>query len=208
VRRAVLLIALLPLYARDKATDYPVHASLAGMEIGAEYLEHSVPGEKGFYIVADFLVVDVGVFPSTPEGVNVKSGQFSLRINRDKRVLVPVSAQTVAIALKYPDWEGKGGAAGQQQNVSPTGKFPGDPDAPPVIGPGVQTPADPSGIEKQIPTSMDESIANAALPDGPTHKAVKGCVFFRYRGKMKSIKSLELIYDPGEGRPKATIPLF
>jgi hypothetical protein len=72
----------------------------------------------------------------------------------------------------------------------------------------VQTPADPSGIEKQIPTSMDESIANAALPDGPTHKAVKGCVFFRYRGKMKSIKSLELIYDPGEGRPKATIPLF
>jgi hypothetical protein len=33
-------------------------------------------------------------------------------------------------------------------------------------------------------------------------------VFFRYRGKMKAIKSLELIYDPGEGRPKVTISLL
>jgi hypothetical protein len=207
VHRAVLLIALLPLYARDKATDYPVHASLAGVEIGAEYLEHSVPGKEGFYIATDFLVVDVGVFPSTPDGVNVKSGQFSLRINRDKRVLAAVSAGTVAAALKYPDWEGKRGAAGQQQNVSATGKFPGDPDAPPPIVAGGAPPPDPSGIEKQISTSMDESIASAALPDGLTHKA-KGCVFFRYRGKMKSIKSLELIYDPGDGRPKVTISLL
>jgi hypothetical protein len=207
VRRAVLLIALLPLYARDKATDYPVHASLPGMEIGAEYLEHSVPGKEGFYIVTDFLVVDVGVFPSTPEGVNVKTGQFSLRINRDKRVLAPVSARTVAAALKYPDLESQRGAAGQQQSASAMGKFPGDPDAPPPIVPA-NAPPDPSGIEKQIPTSMDESIASAALPDGLTHKAAKGCVFFRYRGKMKAIKSLELIYDPGEGRPKVTISLL
>jgi hypothetical protein len=208
VHRAVLLLALLPLYARDKATEYPVHASLPGMEIGAEYLEHSVPGEKGFYIVTDYLVVDVGVFPSTPEGVNVKSGQFSLRINHDKRVLAPVSPEAVAAALKYPDWEGQRGAAGQHQSPSATGKFPGDPEASPPIVPAGTPPPDTSGIEKQIPTSMDESIANAALHDGPTHKAAKGCVFFRYRGKMKSIKSLELIYDPGQGRPKATIPLL
>lgn len=201
-------MALMPLCARDKASDYPVHASLAGMEIGAEYLEHSVPSEKGFYIATDFLVVDVGVFPSTPEGVNVKSGQFSLRINRDKRVLVPVSPGTVAAALKYPDLESQRGAAGQHQSVSATGKFPGDPEAPPPIVAAGAPPPDPSVIEKQIPTSMDESVASAALPDGPTRKAAKGCVFFRYRGKMKSIKSLELIYDPGEGRPKATIPLF
>jgi hypothetical protein len=208
MHRAVLLIALLPLYGRDKASDYPVHASLPGMEIGAEYLDHSIPSERGSYIANDYLVVDIGVFSSTREGLDIKSGQFSLRINRDKRVLVPVSPGMVAGALKYPDWEGKRGAAGQQQSPSSTGRFPGDPEAAPPIIPPVQAPPDPSGIEKQIPTSIDEAITAAAFSAGVTNRTFKGCVFFRYRGKMKSIKSLELIYDPGEGRPKATIPLF
>ncbi len=217
VHRAVLLIALLPLYAqapRSKATDYPVHASLAGMEIGAEYLDHTIPSDKGSYIAKDYLVVDVGVFSSTREGIDIKSGQFSLRINRDKRVLVPVSPGTVAGALKYPDWEGQRGASAQAGPViysttpNNTGHFPGDPQAPPPIAPPMEAPPDPSGIEKQIPTSIDEAIAAVAFSEGVTNKTFKGCVFFRYRGKMKSIKSLELIYDPGEGRPTATIPLF
>jgi hypothetical protein len=211
-------MVLLPLYgqngpARSKATDYPVHATLPGMEIGAEYLDHSVPGEKGFYIAKDYLVVDVGVFASTSDSISVKSGQFSLRINDGKKVLVPVSPGTVAGALKYPDWENQHGASAQVGPViygspSPTGRFPGDPGAPPPIQGPVEAPPDPSGIEKQIPTSLDESIANVALHDGLNHKEARGCLFFRYAGKMKSIRSLDLVYDSGEGRPKATIKLF
>ena len=208
MRRAVLLIALLPLFGRDKASEYPAHASLAGMDIGAEYLDHSIPSEKGSYIAKDYLVVDVGVFSSTREGIEVKGGEFSLRINRDKHLLVPVSPGMVAGALKYPDWEGRRGAAGQQQSASTTGRFPGDPEAGPPIIPTVEAPPDPSGIEKQIPTSIDEAIAAVSFSEGITKRTYKGCLYFRYRGKMKAIKSLELIYDPGEGRPKATIPLF
>ena len=117
VHRSVILAALLPLYAqngppRSKASDYPAHVSLPGLEIGAEYLVHSIPGETGFYFAKEYLVVDVGVFSSTREGVAVKNDQFSLRINDGKLVLSPASPGTVAGALKYPDWEGQRGAAG------------------------------------------------------------------------------------------------
>ncbi len=218
MRRAVLLIAVLPLYAqsgppRAKASDYPAHVSLPGMEIGAEYLDHSIPSEKGFYIAKEYLVVDVGVFSSTREGIDIKSGQFSLRINDGKRVLVPVSPGTVAGALKYPDWENQRSASAQAGPViygtpSAEGRFPGDPGAPPPIPRPVEDPLDPSGIGKQIPTSIDESIAAVALSEGPSNRTAKGCLFFRFAGKMKSIRSLDLVYDGGEGRPKATIPLF
>jgi hypothetical protein len=63
-------------------------------------------------------------------------------------------------------------------------------------------------LEKEQPKTIEESIANAALPEGETNKPAKGCLFFRYPGRMKSIRSLELIYDAGVGGPKATIPLF
>lgn len=218
VHRAVLLMVLLPLYAQDgperaKAADYPVHAALAGMEIGAEYLDHSVPSERGSYIAKEYLVVEVGIYASRPDSVSIKSGQFALRINDGKKVLVPVSPGTVAGALKYPDWENQRSASVQAGPViygspSAAGRFPGDPGAPPPIQPPVEAPPDPSGIEKQIPTSIDEAIAKVALHDGPIHKDTKGCLFFRYAGKMKSIRSLDLIYDTGEGQPKATIKLF
>jgi hypothetical protein len=218
VHRAVLLIVLLPLYAqngppRSKAADYPVHVSIPGMEIGAEYLVRSIPGEKGFYIAKEYLVVDVGVFSSTREGVDIKSGQFALRINDGKFVLVPVSPGMVVGALKYPDWENQRGASAQVGPViystSPTvGRFPGDQRAPPPVPRPVEDPPDPSGVEKPAPHTIDESIAAVALSEGSTNRTAKGCLFFRFAGKMKSIRSLDLVHDGGDGHPKATIPLL
>lgn len=221
VRRAVLFVVLLPLHAqngppRSKASDYPAHVSLPGMEMGAEYLVHSIPAETGFYIAKQYLVVDVGVFSSTREGIDIKSGQFSLRINDGKTALVPVSPGTVAAALKYPDWENRTGSTVQAgagpviYSTSPpaVSRFPGDPRAPQPIPRPVEDPPDPSGTEPRPPKSVDESITAVALSEGPTNRTAKGCLFFRFAGKMKSIRSLDLVYDGGEGLPKATIRLF
>jgi hypothetical protein len=183
------------------------------MEIGAEYLVHSIPADTGFYIAKEYLVVDVGVFSTTREAVDIKSGQFSLRINDGKTVLVAASPGTVAGALKYPDWENQRGGSVQAGPViystPPTvGRFPGDQRAPPPVPRPVEDPPDPSGIEQRPPKTIDESIAAIALSEGPSIRTAKGCLFFRFAGKMKSIRSLDLVYDGGEGRPKATIPLF
>jgi hypothetical protein len=99
---------LLVLYAQDaprsKASDYPAHISISGMEIGPEYLVHSIPAEKGDYFAKEYLVVEVAIFPVTKNSLKISSGHFTLGINR-KSTLSAQSAGRVAAALKYPDWE-------------------------------------------------------------------------------------------------------
>ena len=217
VRPVIILMSLLPLAAQDtaprsKAADYPAHVSLPGMEIAAEYLLHSIPTDQGFYVAQDYLVIDVGVFPAAHETVKISSGQFRLRINHKTLELPPDSPGTVAADVKYPDWEQHPTVVGQAGPVivgDPTvPRFPGDPNAPPPIAPPLPPQQDPSGINKEIRKTIDESVANAALSEGSGNKPIKGCLFFRFHGKTKSIKSIELIYDAGDSGAKATIPLF
>lgn len=218
MRSAVFLVFVLPLVAQDapprsKASDYPAHVSLPGMEIAAEYLLHSIPTAKGFYVSRDYLVIDVGVFPAAKERVTISSGQFRLRINHQTLELPPDSPGTVAAGIQYPDWEQQRTATAQAGPVMvgapPTvGRFPGDRrESPPISTPVPEQP-DPSGMDKEPPKTVDQLVAQAALPEGSSNKPVKGCLFFHFRGKTKSIKSLELIYDAGERGAKATIPLF
>ena len=196
---------------RVKASDYPAHTALANLEIGADYLVHSVPGERGFYFTRDFLVVEVGIFPATREGVTLSSRQFTLRIN-GKTVLYAESAGTVAASLKYPDWEQHPTMTAQAGPViigpPAVGRFPGDQRAGiPLPVPRQPDTHDQSGVDKPVDKPIEQAVANAALPEGSASKPVKGCLFFAYKGKTKSIRSLELIYDAGENGPKAKIPL-
>ena len=207
---------LLVLHAQDaprsKASDYPAHVALPGMEIGVEYLVHSIPAEKGDYFAREYLVVEVAIFPVTKDSLRVSSGHFTLRINK-KSTLSAQSAGTVAAALKYPDWEQRPqmtGSAGPVIYGAPqVGRFPGDPTAPrPMPTPRAPDQADSANIEKQSDLPIEQAISRVALPEGIVPEHVKGCLFFRFEGKLKSIKSLDLIYDAGGNSPKATIPLL
>ena len=200
---------------REKAADYPAHAQLPTMEIGAEYLVHSIPVENGSYVAKEYLVVEVAVFPSTPDGVRISSEHFTLRIN-GKTVLYAQTPGMVAASLKYPDWETRPNLTVQAGPVvigAPpvVGRFPDDPRPPQTRlprAPRVPDQTDSSGMGPPPTRTVEEAVARAALPEGPSAKPVKGSLYFPYQGKMKSIRSLELIYDRGEGAPKAKIPLF
>jgi len=169
---------------RARASDYPSHTSVQGLEIGAEYLVHSVPGDNGYYYADDYLVVEVGVFPTPGKAIRITSGQFALRINQGKNVYTPDSPGTVAASITP---RGAGTFPGEQQQ---------------------QQQPDANGTGQGPPKTIYQTVTAAALPEGSTEKPVKGCLFFRFGRRMKSIRSLELIYDPGEGKPKATIPLI
>ena len=186
------------------------------MEIGVEYLLNSIALDKGMYIARDHLVVEVAIFPSTQAGVNVSSSQFTLRVN-NKTILYPDSPGAVASSLKYPDWQTHPNATAQAGvgngsvilGAPPSvARFPGDrrADRPPSV-PGVEQ-QDPTGGPKAAEQPIETQIAIAALPEGPSQKQVKGLLFFAFSGKTKSIRSLDLIYDSGEGGPKTTIRLF
>lgn len=198
--------------ARSKASDYPAHVSLATMEIGAEYLTHSIPTEKGFYFAKEYLVVEVAVFAAGTDGVTTSASQFTLRVN-GKTVLQTVSPGMVAAALKYPDWEMRPNLTAQAGPVivgapPAVGRFPEDGRSGVPRSAPVPQPEDPSGVGKPADLPVEQAVARAALPEGPAEEQAIGCLFFRFEGKTKSIRKLELLYDPGQSGPKATIPLF
>jgi hypothetical protein len=201
--------------SRSKAAEYPVHATLPNMEVGAEYLVHSIPRDNGFYIAKDYLVVEAGVFPATKDGIDIAASQFTLLVN-GKTVLYTVSPGMVTASLKYPDWEqhrnmtvegGNGNAAVIVGAPPAVGRFPGDQrGSVPINRPKVSE-TENAQVAGKSERPIDEAIAIAALPEGPAYKLVHGCLFFSFQGKTKSIHSLALVYDGGAG-PKTTIPLF
>jgi hypothetical protein len=215
VTRSILAVCvLLPLLLgqdpaqRTKASDYPVHSQLQGLEIGAEYLVHNIPAVQGEYWAKDYLVVEVAVFPAAADGVRIFANDFTLRLNA-KQILYTISPGSVAASLKYPDWEqhpnlsaaaGIGDGAVIVGAPPVVGRFPGDPTGiPPVRAPKPRSTEDTYGVPQEQSIPLDQAITSVALPDGFQQKPVKGCVFFRFEGKLKSIHSLELIYTDRNG---------
>ncbi len=199
------------------AAEYPVHARAGKLEIGAEYTVHSFSGRGQTYIASGYLVVEAALFPPRGGTVSVSPGAFSLRINGKKRAVLPESPGMVSASLKYPDWERRprleaGGGLGNTGVIigrpEPVERFPGDPRArsPLPRPPRAPEPENPSGLERTPAPSAAEIAVLSALPEGPARAAVSGFLYFPYRGKVKSIKSLHLHYAGPEG--DAVLVLF
>jgi len=192
---------------KPQPTGYPSHAQLGQVWLGAEYLVHSLPVRGQTLIVPDYLVIEVALYPPRGQPLVVSSGQFTLRVNGKKQVLHAQAPGFVAASLKYPDWEQKpsvvahgsiGNAGVILGRPEPVERFPGDrrpaqtrlpnpPKAP--------APEDPSGLPQPEAFKPEEAVAETALPAGEARGPVSGYVFFAYKGKTKSLKTLELIYD-------------
>jgi hypothetical protein len=179
---------------KPKPGDYPVQARVGDIEIAAEYLVHTLPAEGANFLVPNHLVVEIAVYPPKSPTVTVEASQFRLRVN-GKRELLPETPEMVAMSLKYPDWEGHKGFD-TQVGLGPVilgrpgvGQGPGPPTAP------VDQPANTDRPPQQ--TAPEAAVA-LAFPDGPCERPASGYVYFRYDGKMKSIKSLELLWQQGE----------
>jgi hypothetical protein len=190
---------------RDKATDYPAHIIAGNISIGAEYLVHSIPAGNQTLVAPDYLVVEVAVFPARGESVHIGGDMFALRINGKKFALTSDSPGMVAASIKDPDWEqrrtavasaGAGNAGVILGQPPAVGRFPGDPTANRVpTTPRVPDIDEQNGVERERPETAEEVIATTALPEGSAAKPVSGFLFFSYKGKVKSIKSVELIYQ-------------
>jgi hypothetical protein len=204
---------------RSKAEDYPAHSTLASFEIGAEYMVHSVPVSKGMYLAKDYLVVEVAIFPSKPGHIPLSRGQFTLRINNDEKSdLRTQPPAMIASSIRIPDYDGTSrhieGVAGVGDGSiivgqpRPASRFPGDPTPQTTNIPIPSREGDPEDpTDSGPPVSVDEAVARASLAEATVSQHVKGCLFFLYRGKLKSIHSLDLLYDGGEGGEKAKLSI-
>ncbi len=161
----------------------------------AEFCGHSVPHSGTTYFTADYLVVEVEVLPDKGSPIRLGASQFRLRLNGRKELLPSESPGMVAGSLKYGDWNQRPQVGAQAGPVILGGprqdpRFPGD-RQPDTGRPAPRT----NAAEKEPPKTDAEAVVEAALPEGPTLGPTKGLVYFPYRGKMKSLKSIELLWD-------------
>jgi hypothetical protein len=196
---------------KDKPTDYPAQATLGPLAIGAEYLVHSIPTGNQTFVAPDYLVVEVAVFPGRDQSVEIGSRTFALRLNGKKEVTYPDAPGFAAASVKYPDWvqrknlevQASAGDAGVIVGRPPVvGRFPDDqrpsqsrlPRAPKA-----PEPDDRRGIEQEEPVRAEDAITTRALPEGAAEKPASGFLYFHYKGKTRSIKSIELVYEGKAG---------
>ncbi len=209
---AVCAIAVPVLFAQyevsRKASEYPAHASWPHFEIGAENMFHSIPAESGTIFARDYLVIEVAIYPGK-QPVDIATGNFALRVNGSKVPVMPESAGFVASSVRYPDWEQRAittaSAGAGDGNVTlgappAVARFPGDPT---VSAPRMPRQEPPDDVESvgapKEHWSLEQLITRAALPEGETRMPRKGCLYFAYKGKLKRIHSLELLYDDNHG---------
>jgi hypothetical protein len=131
---------------------------------------------------------------------------FALRIN-GKEVLHPVAPAMVAADMAHPDYKPQRdgprleGTAGTNEggvsvggppvnsNPFPGSQQPGTPRYPPV-----EIPRDNPGGYKKEPVDPTEVLLKTALVEGQHRGPTSGFLYFPYRRKMSTIKSVELIY--------------
>jgi hypothetical protein len=157
-----------------KVTEYPVHVSAPGnIEIGGEYLVHSIPIAKGMLFAQDFLVFEVGIYGPTLTVLKVSPQQFVLRIN-GKQLFAPSPIYQVTGAIGGSNWQHPA-----QQEVDKEG---------------------------QIIAPPDEQVTKAAFPEAEQKLPVSGLLFFAFRGKMKTIQTVELIYSDKDAKTVIKFP--
>jgi hypothetical protein len=184
--------------------EYPVHAEAAGIVVGAEFMVHSFSQGEQTFIARDYLVVEVALFPPKGEMVDAEPGKFSLRINGRRIALMPQAPSMVAASLSHDEWQqrpgatadaGMGGAGVGIGHPRQTSPFPGAPPESRLPRPPRAPDADnPGGIEKEQ-VKPEELVVQTALPEGQHRGAATGFLYFAYKGKTSSIKSLELLYE-------------
>jgi len=196
---------------KPEAAAYPAHTKLESLSIAAQCLVRSFHGSGETFFLPDYLVIEVALYPAAGTEMAVNSGNFSLRVNNKRTALMSQTPGLVAASLKYPDWRrrptlvagaGDGDAGVILGQPQPVERFPGDtrpartrlprpPSAPP--------PANPSGTEAPERPKAEDVVVETALPEGTRSGPVSGYLYFPFRGKPKSIRSLELLYDGPAG---------
>jgi hypothetical protein len=181
---------------RATAADYQANAAAGTVTIGAEFLGHSVPTEKGILSTESYVVVEAGIFGQPDAGIKLSLEDFSLRINGKNDPLPSQPSGLVGKSLKDPEFEPPASASSKSKtSLNGGGASQGDSNAPPA----------PVHIPIEVQRSMQQRTQKAALPEGDRPLPVAGLLFFQYSGKAKSIRSVDLIYNGPAG--KATLEL-
>ena len=181
---------------RASPSDYQAHGEAGSITIAAEFKGHAIPTSKLLLNSEDYVSVELALYGPPGARTKLSIDDFSLRINGAKKPLPSQSDVLVFHSVRDPEWEpevkvekgGKtsigGGGRGQEAGAPPP-----LPPKPPI----------------ELQRSWSQTVQKAALAEGDRALPQAGLIFFKYGGKTKGIRSLELIYEGPAG--KATVAL-
>ena len=177
--------------------DYLSQVRAGALTIAAEFKGHAVPTLQGPLTSEDYVVVEAGLYGSPDARVQLSADDFSLRVNGRKPPLPAQRYGLVVGSLKDPEWEPPEKAASK----SKTGLSGGG------GGDQREAGAPPPTVKIPIPVqrAMAQRVQRAALPEGDRTLPQAGLLFFQYRGKTETLRSVELIYTGPAG--EATLKL-
>jgi len=168
--------------------DYQAQAHAGTVTIAAEFAGHSVPTLEGTLSTEDYVVVETGLFGSPGGRIKLSSDEFSLRINGNKTLLPSQPYGLVIASVKDPEWEPPASTSSKSKTSLNTGGKSDTNEPPP-----------PVKIPIEVQRAMAQHVQKASLPEGDRALPVAGLLFFRYGGKTKNIRSMELIYAGSAG---------
>jgi hypothetical protein len=176
---------------RTAPTEYQSHAQAGLVTVAAEFTRHSVATLQATLSTEDYVVVEVGLFGPPETRVKLSHEDFSLRINGKRFPLHAQPYGLVLSSLKDPEWQPpvtEGPKSKTGISTDGGGQNAGDP------------PPTPPKMPFELVRVMQQRVQKAVLPEGDRLLPVAGLIFFEYRGKPTSIKSIELTYDGPNGK--------
>ena len=185
---------------RISPAEYQAQGKAGQITIGAELAGHGVPTPEATFTSEDYIVVELGLFGAPGSRIVLSPEDFSLRVNGKK---VPMPAQPYGLvvkSLKDPEWEATVATIVAKSKTSVAGSGGGG-------GGGGQGDPPPPPPKMPIETrrAMELKVQKASLPEGDRALPVAGLIYFQYSGKVKGMKSVELVYAGPAG--KATVAL-
>ena len=85
-------------------------------------------------------------------------------------------------------------------------RFPGDPTGQSRAPKSPRVDTDDPNVPQRETLSVDEVVQRSALPEEPHSSPVSGFLYFPFTGKLKKIKSLEILYDGPYGEATLRVP--
>jgi hypothetical protein len=196
---------------RRSAADYPAHAQVEGVAIGAalltaEQVRHNFVSDLN----RGYLVVEVSAYPNVSEGIELARHDFVLKTADGTNLSRPADPKTVAAILNktagsdrevtlYPS-VGIGYESGPRVYDPVTGTPRGG-GLSTSAGVGVGVGPSQSGASEQDRRTMEMELSEKGLPGIKTSKPVSGYLYFPVTGKKKS----GLLLECGLGREKPLV---
>ena len=178
---------------RASASDYEVQGRAGAVTVAGEFKGHAVPTAQGTFASEDYIVVEAALFGPPGTRVVLSTGDFSLRLAGRKAPFPSQHYGVVLASLTDPEWSPPEPPASKSKGGVSAGGGGGGTE----LG---QPPPPPPKMPMDLRHAMNVKVQKAVLPEGDRTLPQAGLLFFPYRGKTQSLRSVELIYTGPSGQ--------